>query len=120
MDLQLQGGQNLDSAVEHIQMEEEMMIPKNILNTTFKLVLVFPCKTDQPQRISSTTGLAALLLEELFSCCVKLTHCTLPGCLKFQYRGKREVWAPHNMVIYSNLSVLKIVQLHNYASENTT
>lgn len=57
MDLQLQGGQSLDSAVEHIQMEEEMMTPKNILNT-FKLVLVFPCKTDQPQRswISSTSA----------------------------------------------------------------
>lgn len=58
MDLQLQGGQSLDSVVEHIRMEEEMMIPKNILNTTFKLVLVFPCKTDQPQRswISSSTA----------------------------------------------------------------
>lgn len=58
MDLQLQGGQSLDSAVEHIQMEEEMMTPKNILNTTFELVLVFPCKTDQPQRswTSSTTA----------------------------------------------------------------
>lgn len=41
MDLQLQGGQSLDSAVEHIQMVEEMKIPKNILNTTFLLVL--PC-----------------------------------------------------------------------------
>lgn len=75
MDLQLQGGQSLDSAVEHIQMEVEMMIPKNILNTTFKLVLLCPCKVDQPQG----PGLAALLLKEQFSCCVQLTRYTLPG-----------------------------------------
>lgn len=64
MDLQLQGGQSLDSAVEHIQMEEEMMIPKNILNTTFKLVLAFPCKTGQPQRswINSTTAKRSIQL----------------------------------------------------------
>lgn len=48
MDLQLQGGQSLDSAVEHIQMEEEMKIPKNILNTTF--VLVLPCLYKRHQR----------------------------------------------------------------------
>lgn len=35
MDLQLQGGQSLGSVVERIQMEEEMMTPTNILNTTF-------------------------------------------------------------------------------------
>lgn len=58
MDLQLQGGQSLGSVVEHIQMEEEMTTPTNILNTTLELVLVFPCKTDHPQRlwISNTTA----------------------------------------------------------------
>lgn len=59
MDLQLQGGQSLDSAVEHIQMEEEMKIPKNILNTTF--VLVLPCLYKRHQR--QGPGLAALLLK---------------------------------------------------------
>lgn len=33
-DLQLQGGQSWGSVVEHIQTEEEMTTPTNILNTT--------------------------------------------------------------------------------------
>lgn len=80
MDLQLQGGQSLDSAVEHIQMEEEMKIPKNILNTTF--VLVLPCLYKRHQR--QGPGLAALLLKSQFSCCVKLSHHNPPSYLKFQ------------------------------------
>lgn len=91
-----------------------MMIPKNILNTTFKLVLLCPRKRDQPQG----SGLAALLLKEQFSCCVQLTRYTLPGYLKFQWGGERRFRAPNDQVVYSNLSVVSgTVQLHNHASE---